>query len=222
MEHKFTEEQANQIIDNVSERVEAGETELKHVVAEETQKIINQASAKTLTELNAKFEKELNAYFKNTDKIKQTYDKYFNSDRYSDIEQDRQKQLMEMEINTDINELDYTLNYEVDKFIKSLETDIKTTSSMDYQIKLGNVLKLLEIEPNLPAEYFDFMIEAKDFKLLSILKNKYNSQNLMILSTVYDKKQIEKIAKRKAKTIISYLRQGENFVPRNVLFETLK
>ena len=55
MEHKFTEAQAEQILNNVSERVEAGKTEINQVISEETQKVIDSATAKTLSELNLKF-----------------------------------------------------------------------------------------------------------------------------------------------------------------------
>ena len=222
MEHQFTEEQANQIIDNATKRMSAGETELDNIISEETQKIINEATAKTLTELNLKFKKELKECFDNIDSTKGLYEKYFNSDRYSTVEKIRQKDLMEIEIKTDINDLERNLNYEIDKFMKKYETDTSTTSSMEYQIQLGNVLKLLEIEPNLSPEYFNFIVEAKDFKLLNLLRKKYNTENLIVLSHLNDKNQIEKVIRRKANTILSYLRQGEKFVPRHVLFELLK
>lgn len=222
MEHKFTEAQAEQILNNVSERVEAGETEINQVISEETQKVIDSATAKTLSELNLKFSKELETHLANIKKTKSDYNKYFKSDRYSDIEKQRQRDLMQAEINADITNFEFNLNYEVDKFMKNFETDKKAISSIEYQIRLANTLKLLEIEPNLGAEYFDFIVEAKDYGLLKVLKNKFKSETLIVLSTSLDRNKIEEVARNKTKTLISYVRQGEGFVPRSSLFEILK
>lgn len=222
MEHKFTEAQAEQILNNVSERVEAGETEINQVISEETQKVIDSATAKTLSELNLKFSKELEKHLANIKKTKSDYNKYFKSDRYSDIEKQRQRDLMQAEINADITNFEFNLNYEIDKFMKNFETDKKAISSIEYQIRLANTLKLLEIEPNLGAEYFDFIVEAKDYGLLKVLKNKFKSETLIVLSTSLDRNKIEEVARNKAKTLISYVRQGEGFVPRSTLFEILK
>ena len=222
MEHKFTEAQAEQILNNVSERVEAGKTEINQVISEETQKAIDSATAKTLSELNLKFSKELEKHLANIKKTKSDYNKYFKSDRYSDIEKQRQRDLMQAEINADITNFEFNLNYEIDKFMKNIETDKKAISSIEYQIRLANTLKLLEIEPNLGAEYFDFIVEAKDYGLLKVLKNKFKSETLIVLSTSLDRNKIEEVARNKAKTLISYVRQGEGFVPRSSLFEILK
>lgn len=222
MEHKFTEAQAEQILNNVSERVEAGKTEINQVISEETQKVIDSATAKTLSELNLKFSKELEKHLANIKKTKSDYNKYFKSDRYSDIEKQRQRDLMQAEINADITNFEFNLNYEIDKFMKNFETDKKAISSIEYQIRLANTLKLLEIEPNLGAEYFDFIVEAKDYGLLKVLKNKFKSETLIVLSTSLDRNKIEEVARNKAKTLISYVRQGEGFVPRSTLFEILK
>lgn len=222
MEHKFTEAQAEQILNNVSERVEAGKTEINQVISEETQKVIDSATAKTLSELNLKFSKELEKHLANIKKTKSDYNKYFKSDRYSDIEKQRQRDLMQAEINADITNFEFNLNYEIDKFMKNFETDKKAISSIEYQIRLANTLKLLEIEPNLGAEYFDFIVEAKDYGLLKVLKNKFKSETLIVLSTSLDRNKIEEVARNKAKTLISYVRQGEGFVPRSSLFEILK
>ena len=222
MEHKFTEAQAEQILNNVSERVEAGKTEINQVISEETQKVIDSATAKTLSELNLKFSKELEKHLANIKKTKSDYNKYFKSDRYSDIEKQRQRDLMQAEINADITNFEFNLNYEIDKFMKNFETDKKAISSIEYQIRLANTLKLLEIEPNLGAEYFDFIVEAKDYGLLKVLKNKFKSETLIVLSTSLDRNKIEEVARNKAKTLISYVRQGEGFVPRSALFEILK
>ena len=222
MEHKFTEAQAEQILNNVSERVEAGKTEINQVISEETQKVIDSATAKTLSELNLKFSKELEKHLANIKKTKSDYHKYFKSDRYSDIEKQRQRDLMQAEINADITNFEFNLNYEIDKFMKNFETDKKAISSIEYQIRLANTLKLLEIEPNLGAEYFDFIVEAKDYGLLKVLKNKFKSETLIVLSTSLDRNKIEEVARNKAKTLISYVRQGEGFVPRSSLFEILK
>ena len=125
MEHKFTEAQAEQILNNVSERVEAGKTEINQVISEETQKVIDSATAKTLSELNLKFSKELEKHLANIKKTKSDYNKYFKSDRYSDIEKQRQRDLMQAEINADITNFEFNLNYEIDKFMKNFETDKK-------------------------------------------------------------------------------------------------
>lgn len=222
MDHKFTEAQAEQIINNVSERVSAGETEIDKVISDETQRVINEATAKTLTQLNSKFSKELEEHLANVKKTKSDYNKYFKSDRYSDIEKERQKNLMQVAINADITSFEFSLNYEVDKFMKNFEIDRKAISSMEYQIRLANTLKLLELDPNLGAEYFDFIVEAKDYGLLKLLSNKFKSETLMLLVTSLDKNKIEEVARGKVKTLISYVRQGEGFVPKSALFQTLK
>lgn len=223
MEHKFTNEQVEQITSNVSSRIDKeGDSNINSIISEETQKVIDNATAKTLTELNSKFSKELETYLSNIKKTKSDYNKYFNSDRYSDIEKQRQKDLMQVEMNADITNFEFNLNYEVDKFMKNFETDRKAVSSIDYQIRLANTLKLLELDSNLGAEYFDFIVEAKDYGLLNLLNNKFKSQTLMVLSASLDRNKIEEVARGKAKTLISYVRQGENFVPKSVLFELIK
>lgn len=223
MEHKFTNEQVEQITSNVSSRIDKeGDSNINTIISEETQKVIDSATAKTLSELNLRFSKELETHLANVKKTKSDYNKYFKSDRYSDIEKQRQKDLMQAEINADITNLQFNLNYEVEKFMKNFETDRKAISSMEYQIRLANTLKLLELDPNLGAEYFDFIVEAKDYSLLKILKNKFKSETLTILSASLDKNKIEEVARGKVNTLISYVKQGENFVPKSVLFDLVK
>lgn len=222
MEYKFSNEETKQITENVVSRVTNGEENVKQVISEETQKIINNATAKTLSELNIKFKNELEKSFKDIDKVKGSYEKYFKTDIYSKSEQEKQKKLMDMELKIEIDDLNSTLDYEIKKFIKRFETDKSITTSMDYQMKLSNLLRLLELDKNLSIDFFDFIVEARDYNLLNLLKNKYKTEDLYILSHSMDKEKIEKIARQKANTLVSYLRQGDNFVPRSVLLEVVK
>ena len=89
-------------------------------------------------------------------------------------------------------------------------------------MQLSNLLKLMEFNPNLDVEFFDFIVEAKDSKLLNLLKDKYKTNTLITLSTTLDPKVMKSVANSKMNTIISYLKQGEKFVPRNTIYDVLR
>ena len=51
-------------------------------------------------------------------------------------------------------------------FIADIRPDQEEINSISYQTKLNNVLNLLSLDPELDESYFDFMVEANDFKTL--------------------------------------------------------
>ena len=89
-------------------------------------------------------------------------------------------------------------------------------------MQLSNLLKLLEFDKNLDQEYFDFIVEARDSKLLKLLYSKYKTETLLKLSTSLDPEVIEKTAKAKRDTILSYLKQGDKFISRNTIYDILR
>ena len=58
-------------------------------------------------------------------------------------------------------------------FIADIRPDQEEINSISYQTKLNNVLNLLSLDSELDESYFDFMVEANDFKTVELLKNKY-------------------------------------------------
>ena len=223
MENVYTKGEVESIINATEQRVESeGVNNLDEVINQESKRVIEQNTSKSMMELNQSFRSELEGYFTSIDKVKSKYDKYLNSDRYSDIEKEKQKNLMEAELTAELSELQFNLNYKVDRFVNTFKANKDKINTATYQMQLSNLLKLMEFNPNLDVEFFDFIVEAKDSKLLNLLKDKYKTSTLITLSTTLDPKVMKSVANSKMNTIISYLKQGEKFVPRNTVYDILR
>ena len=223
MENVYTKGEVESIINATEQRVESeGVNNLDEVIKQESKRVIEQNTSKSMMELNQSFRSELEGYFTSIDKVKSKYDKYLNSDRYSDIEKEKQKNLMEAELTAELSELQFNLNYKVDRFVNTFKANKDKINTATYQMQLSNLLKLMEFNPNLDVEFFDFIVEAKDSKLLNLLKDKYKTNTLITLSTTLDPKVMKSVANSKMNTIISYLKQGEKFVPRNTIYDILR
>ena len=223
MENVYTKGEVESIINATEQRVESeGVNNLDEVINQESKRVIEQNTSKSMMELNQSFRSELEGYFTSIDKVKSKYDKYLNSDRYSDIEKEKQKNLMEAELTAELSELQFNLNYKVDRFVNTFKANKDKINTATYQMQLSNLLKLMEFNPNLDVEFFDFIVEAKDSKLLNLLKDKYKTNTLITLSTTLDPKVMKSVANSKMNTIISYLKQGEKFVPRNTIYDILR
>lgn len=223
MENTYNKREVEAIINSTEQRIEnEGSFNIDDIIKEESKRVIEQSSSKTMMELNQKFRDDVKGYFSRIDKHKDKYDKYFNSGRYSDEEKAKQKNLMDAEISADLIELQFDLNHKIDRFVNNFKSDKSKINKMEYQMQLSNLLKLLEFDNNLDQEYFDFIVEAKDSKLLKLLYGKYKTETLLKLSTSLDPQLIEKTAKGKRDTILSYLKQGDKFISRNVIFDILR
>ena len=142
--------------------------------------------------------------------------------KYSETEKAKQRDLLEAELSAELSELQFNLNHKADRFLNTFKSDKSKINTTTYQMQLSNLLKLLEFNPNLEQEFFDFIVEAKDNKLLKILKEKYKTETLIHLSTSLDPQLIEKNARGKINTVISYLKQGDKFVSRNSIYDILR
>ena len=223
MENVYTKGEVESIMNATEQRIESeGVNNLDEVIKQESKRVIEQNTSKSMMELNQSFRSELEGYFTSIDKVKSKYDKYLNSDRYSDIEKEKQKNLMEAELTAELSELQFNLNYKVDRFVNTFKANKDKINTATYQMQLSNLLKLMEFNPNLDVEFFDFIVEAKDSKLLNLLKDKYKTNTLITLSTTLDPKVMKSVANSKMNTIISYLKQGEKFVPRNTIYDILR
>ena len=223
MENVYTKGEVESIINATEQRIESeGLNNLDEVINQESKRVIEQNTSKSMMELNQSFRSELEGYFTSIDKVKSKYDKYLNSDRYSDIEKEKQKNLMEAELTAELSELQFNLNYKVDRFVNTFKANKDKINTTTYQMQLSNLLKLMEFNPNLDVEFFDFIVEAKDSKLLNLLKDKYKTNTLITLSTTLDPKVMKSVSNSKMNTIISYLKQGEKFVPRNTIYDILR
>ena len=223
MENTYNKKEVEAIINATGQRIEnEGSANIEDIIKEESQRIIDQTSSKTMMELNQKFTDDVKGYFSRIDKHKDKYDKYFNSGRYSDEEKAKQKNLMDAEISADLIELQFDLNHKIDRFVSNFKSDKSKINKMEYQMQLSNLLRLMEFDPNIDISFFDFIVEARDSKLLKLLYGKYKTETLLKLSTSLDPEVIEKAAKAKRDTILSYLKQGDKFISRNVIFDILR
>ena len=99
--------------------------------------------------------------------------------------------------------------------------DIDTINSIEYQTKLSNVMNLLNLDSNLDMSYFDFMIEARDYKTLELLSNKYKSPTL---KQAYNKVDVEKVINEGRVMLFmlkNYLSNDKNFKMKNEILKTI-
>lgn len=65
------------------------------------------------------------------------------------------------------------------KFIEGLKVDTEKIDSLEYQTKLANVLKIIELKDgNISKNNLQFMINARDIDTLQALSLKYNTNAL--------------------------------------------
>ena len=64
-------------------------------------------------------------------------------------------------------------------YIKSLKVDTNKIDSLEYQTKLANVLKIIELKDgNISRDSIQFMVNARDVNTLQALSTKYNTNTL--------------------------------------------
>lgn len=136
---------------------------------------------------------ELKFYWKKKDELKKEFESWNDKNRYS---QDfiLKKQT---ERNFNLGQLKHDLNKNLDKILNDKLETIKPNhekiDSIEYQTKLANVLKLMELSAGkLEKQYFDFMVEANDTDTINILASKYNTNALIEAKINADLESIKK------------------------------
>ena len=82
-------------------------------------------------------------------------------------------------------------------------------------------MNLLNLDSNLDMSYFDFMIEARDYKTLEILSNKYKSSTL---KQAYNKVDVEKVINEGRVMLFmlkNYLSNDKKFKMKNEILKTI-
>lgn len=106
-------------------------------------------------------------------------------------------------------------------FIADIRPDQEEINSISYQTKLTNIFNLLNLESELDESYFDFMVEANDFKTLELLKNKYKSKVLTLVFDKVDKEKVIANARVELKILSNYIDNDKKFTMEESILKTL-
>ena len=169
--------------------------------------------------LQAEVKKHIEPYYSKCERIKSQYANFHNKEIRSVYSGEFIQEALNNEI-TALNEARNEVNNLIEEsfiaFTKRAEKmDIDTINSIEYQTKLSNVMNLLNLDSNLDMSYFDFMVEARDYKTLSLLSNKYKSSTL---KQAYNKVDVEKVINEGRVMLFmlkNYLSNDKNFKMKN-------
>ena len=123
--------------------------------------------------------KEFESYWSNEDKIINDNKEYLDKNKYSG--EFIQKKKGEIERSKEVFRNLSRSNFDrlEEKYIKSLKVDTETIDSLEYQTKLSNILKIIEMkEGNVSKDKLQFMINARDTDTLLALSSKYGTVGL--------------------------------------------
>ena len=178
-----------------------------------------------MRKLENEVKKHIENYYSKCKRIKSQYANFHTKEVrsvYSGefIQTQLTKELTELnEAKTEVNNLieesfmDFTVRAEI--------SDIETINSIQYQTKLSNVMNLLNLDSNLDMSYFDFMIEAKDYKTLGLLADKYKSP---ILKQAFNKVDVEKVISEARVMLFmlkNYLNNDKDFKMKDLILKTI-
>lgn len=109
-----------------------------------------------------------------TDRVAERFAPLFDANKYSSDYIKKAKSDKEKELSL-LNKAYYEeIDKIADKYINNLKVDTKEIESDRYQLRLSNVLKLIEMaDGNIDKDNLNFIVAAKDSNILSILKSKY-------------------------------------------------
>ena len=98
------------------------------------------------------------------------------------------------------------------KFMETLEPMHDKINDTNYQVKLTNIMNLLQIDSNLKESYFDFMIEAQDYETLAILKEKYRSESLIKAYSKVDPDSVVTDVRVQVTVLNNYINNDQDFI----------
>lgn len=122
---------------------------------------------------------EFKEYWKKEDNLLEQNKQYFDTEKYTQefiqnkkAELDRTKEAYRKIASEKFERLG-------NNYINSLKVDTDKIDSLEYQTKLANTLKLLELNNgNTSKENLEFLINARDYNTLKTLALKYNTNAL--------------------------------------------
>ena len=175
--------------------------------------------------LQAEVKKHIAPYYSKCERIKSQYANFHTKEIKSVYSGEFIQEALNNEI-TALNEARNEVNNLIEEsfisFTKRAERmDIDTINSIEYQTKLSNVMNLLNLDSNLDMSYFDFMIEARDYKTLELLANKYKSSTL---KQAYNKVDVDEVINQGRVMLFmlkNYLSNDKNFKMKNEILKTI-
>lgn len=160
-----------------------------------------------MEELKREIVKEFESYWINEDKVINNNKEYLDSNKYSGEFIEKKKIEIEKSKETFRNISRRNFERLEEKYIKSLKVDTETIDSIEYQTKLSNILKIIEMkEGNISKDKLQFMINARDSDTLSVLRSKYETIGLR---EAFEESNIENI-KYKIQELIYYAKMNLN------------
>ena len=132
-----------------------------------------------MEQLKTQILQEFENYWAKEDKLIQDNAQYFDTEKYTEefiknkkAELDRSKEAYRKMSSEKFERLG-------NNYINSLKVDTQTINSSEYQTKLANVLKIIELKDgNISKNNLEFMINARDTDTLQALSTKYNTNTL--------------------------------------------
>ena len=181
-----------------------------------------------MKKFKAELKKELQIYFNKIDSIKDEYSKYMGEKGKAIYSPDLiRKKLVELDAKKDVELSMFKNKIDVikDSYIEDLQPNYKVINTPEYQTKLLTTLALIELAggKNITSLLIE-IIENRDYTTLSILKDKYKTDELLIAYADHGPETSIKSMENTADTLKTYLLQLKNdnsFVPREVMLETL-
>lgn len=152
-----------------------------------------------MEQLKTQILQEFENYWAKEDKLIQDNAQYLDTEKYT--EEFIQNKKAELDRSKEAYRKMSTKNFErlEKKFIEGLKVDTDTINTLEYQTKLANTLKLLELNNgNTSKENLEFLINARDYNTLKTLALKYNT---MALKEAMEEANIEGL-KYKAQELI--------------------
>ena len=175
--------------------------------------------------LQAEVKKHIEPYYSKCERIKSQYANFHTKEVRSVYSGEFIQTQLNNEItalNEAINEVNNLIEESFISFTKRAERmDMDTINSIEYQTKLSNVMNLLNLDSNLDMSYFDFMVEARDYKTLELLANKYKSSTL---KQAYNKVDVDEIISQGRVMLFmlkNYLSNDKNFKMKNEILKTI-
>lgn len=117
---------------------------------------------------------EIKNYWNKCDTLKQNKECFLDETKYSKTYIENVQKEISKEINNYRNEFYQSVRAVRDKYINQLKPKSENIGTLEYQIRLSNLLKLVELSDGiLIEEQLKFMIESNDTQTLRLLSNKY-------------------------------------------------
>lgn len=123
--------------------------------------------------------RQLGYYWRSVDMTKQCNEKSLNNNMYSQEYKDEILKEQNAEIEEHKRDFYKKVREMKENYISQLKPNTKVIDTMEYQIKLANIIKLVEMsEGAISEDSLKFMVEANHTDALRILSNKFNTTSL--------------------------------------------